>query len=58
MITSLGLKKIPWYFNKMLTLYCTKVTFDDPQKKKGLENIVGKGENAGNNHFPTTFSSL
>ena len=30
-------------------------------KKKAFENIVGKGENAGNQHFllfPTTFSTL
>ena len=32
-----------------LTLYHTILTFDD--KKKPSENIVGKGENAGNQHF-------
>ena len=26
--------------------------------KKPFENIVGKGENAGNQHFPTMFSTL
>ena len=33
-----------------LTLYHTIPTFNDP-KKKTLENTVGKGENAGNQHF-------
>ena len=43
-----------------LTLYHTILTFNDPRKKP-LENIVGKGENAGNQHFllfPTLFSTL
>ena len=30
--------------------YHTNPTFDDPEKES-LENIVGKGENAGNQHF-------
>ena len=38
-----------------LTLYHTIPIFNDPEKKKkkkrGVENIVGKGENAGNQHF-------
>ena len=33
-----------------LTLYHTIPTFNDPEKE-GFENIVGKGENAGNQHF-------
>ena len=33
-----------------LTLYHTIPTFNDP-KKKPFENIMGKGENAGNQHF-------
>ena len=34
-------------FVDVLTLYYTILTL----KKKALENIVGKGENAGNEHF-------
>ena len=44
-----------------LTLYQRTQTFNDPGKKKPFENIVGKGENAGNQHFllfPTMFSTL
>ena len=33
-----------------LTLYDTIPTFNDPEKE-GLENIVGKRENAGYQHF-------
>ena len=33
-----------------LTLYHTIPTFNDPEKE-GLENIVGKRENAGYQHF-------
>ena len=33
-----------------LTLYHTIPTFNDPDKE-ALKNIVGKGENAGNQHF-------
>ena len=33
-----------------LTLYHTILTVNDPEKE-GLENIVGKGENAGYQHF-------
>ena len=43
-----------------LTLYHTMTNFDAPEKKP-FENIVGKGENAGNQHFstfPTIFSIL
>ena len=36
------------YTLKHLTLYHTISTFNDPEKKKSFENIVGKGENAGN----------
>ena len=32
------------------TLYFTIMTFNNPEKQT-LENIVGKGENAGNQHF-------
>ena len=36
-----------------LTLYHTIPTFNKPEKKKkkAFENIAGKGENAGNQHF-------
>ena len=34
-----------------LTLYHTTPTFNDPEKKEAFENIVGKGEKAGNQHF-------
>ena len=36
--------------SKLLTLYHTILTLNDPEKKP-FENIVGKGENAGNQHF-------
>ena len=32
-------------------LYCTILTFNNPEKKKAFENKVGKGENAGKQHF-------
>ena len=34
-----------------LILYHTFPTFNDPPRKKPFENIVGKGENAGDQHF-------
>ena len=34
----------------VLTLYYTVLTFNDIEKE-AFENIVGKGENAGNQHF-------
>ena len=34
-----------------LTLYHTIQTFNDPPRKTRFENIVGKGENAGYQHF-------
>ena len=37
-------------FNKWLTLYHTIWTFND-QRDRAFENIVGKGENAGYQHF-------
>ena len=37
-------------FGKELTLYQTILTFKDP-KRRAFENIVGKGENAGYQHF-------
>ena len=37
-------------FGKELTLYNKIQTFNYPEKKP-FENIVGKGENAGNQHF-------
>ena len=43
-----------------LTLYLTIATFNDPEKE-GLENIVGKRENAGYQyylHFPQSFLPL
>ena len=46
-------------FNR-LTLYHTIVTFNNPETR-AFENIVRKGENAGNQHFllfPTMFSTL
>ena len=36
---------------KKLTLYHTITTFNDPEIGDFFENIVGKGENAGNQHF-------
>ena len=44
----------------VLTLHHTILTFNDPERVV-LENIVGKGENAGKQHFllfPTMFSTL
>ena len=44
-----------------LSLYHTIPTFNDPEEEDIFENIVGKGENAGNQHvllFPTMFSTL
>ena len=38
-------------FSGSPTLYHTIPTFHYPWKKKAFENIVGKGENAGNQHF-------
>ena len=34
-----------------LTLYHTIPTFNSPEKRDLSENIVGKGENAGSQHF-------
>ena len=45
-------------YGKELTLYYAIPSFNDP-KKEAFENIMGKGENAGNEHFfpfPTMFS--
>ena len=42
-----------WWFilcNVLLTLYHTIPTFTNPTKEP-FENIVGKGENAGDQHF-------
>ena len=36
--------------NPVTSLYHTVTTFGDPDEKPS-ENIVGKGENAGNQHF-------
>ena len=50
----------PGLVGKDLTLYDTIPTFND-LNKKAVENIVGKGENAGNQHFllfPRAFSTL
>ena len=38
-------------FGKELTLYHRIPTFADPEKNDPFENIVGIGENAGNQHF-------
>ena len=35
----------------VLTLHCTMTSFDNPLGRTLLKNIVGKGENAGNQHF-------
>ena len=43
-----------------LTIYHAIPTFNDPERES-FENIVGKGENAGKQHFlliPTMFSTL
>ena len=37
-----------------LTLYHTIPSFNDPETRV-FENIVGKGANASNQHFPTMF---
>ena len=34
-----------------LIVYHTMPTFNDPEKESFFENIAGKGENAGNQHF-------
>ena len=34
-----------------LTLYHTILTFNEPPIRKSFENVVGKAENAGNQHF-------
>ena len=39
-----------WLYKQGLTLYHTIPHFNDP-KQKTFEIIVGKGENAGNQHF-------
>ena len=39
-----------WISDPILILFHTILTFDDPVKE-AFENIVGKGENAGNQHF-------
>ena len=43
-----------------LTLYLTIPTLNDPQRRRLLENTVGKEENAGNSifFFSTVFSSV
>ena len=38
------------YHGRILMLSHTIPTFNDPERE-GFENIVGKGENAGNQHF-------
>ena len=43
------LKNITEYMYN-LTLYQTNPTLNDPEKE-GFENIMGKRENAGNQHF-------
>ena len=43
-------KRCPSYCLAVLTLYHSIPAFNNPTKKT-LENIVGKGENAGNQHF-------
>ena len=39
-----------FFCHGVLTLYHTILTFNDPEKMP-FENIWGKGENAGNQHF-------
>ena len=34
-----------------MTLYHKMTTFDATEKKMPFENVVGEGENAGNQHF-------
>ena len=49
------------FLSGFVTLYLTIPTFNDIEKKKAFENLVGKGENAGNQHFllfPKMFTSL
>ena len=38
-------------FTFLLTLNHTIPTFNDPVKKRAFQNVVEKGENAGNQHF-------
>ena len=38
------------HHTEVLTFYHKMTTFNDPGKET-FENIVGKGENAGNQHF-------
>ena len=44
-------------FGKELSLFNTILTIIDP-KKEAFENIVGKGENAGNQHFSVSQTIL
>ena len=46
-----------YWNNNILILYHPIPTFNDP-KKGSFENIVGKGENAGNQHFLKMFSTI
>ena len=39
------------FTDPLLTLHHTIPTFNDLENKRAFENIEGKGENAGNQHF-------
>ena len=49
------LPEAPFFTRAWLTLNHTILIFNNPRKKSHLENIVGNGENAGNQHFLTVF---
>ena len=49
--------KYDYDIDKPITLFHTIPSFDDP-KKEPFENIVGKEENAGNQHFLLFFHNV
>ena len=55
------IKHIENHLNRLFTTQSQLPTINNPEEKKPFENIVGKGENAGNKHFllfPQCFSIL
>ena len=44
-------KCLQYRFNSNLTLIIPNLFFNNPKNKGMFENFVGKGENAGNQHF-------
>ena len=46
------LRAVNKFVDNKLTIYNTILTFNNPEKKpSGIENLVGKGENTGEQHF-------